>query len=199
MAGHRRKRTLSQEELELWSSVTRSAKPWKRIELTPLEEGAAPATREVSGANPAQRPETLRPPNSQRQQNQHSAPPPASFDYRIGKKIARGQREIDARLDLHGLRQREAYEELRRFVVHCHVKGYRHVLIITGKGGTQAKRSARDFWEAEEAGVLRRLVPHWLSEPVLSAYIVSFTESAMKHGGSGALYVIIRKSGRAAD
>lgn len=200
MAGQGRKRTLSEEELELWSRVTRSAKPRKSRQQTQLEENAAPVASEGSGGSKARRPETARSLGLKRQKaNQHSPSLPAPFDHRIGKKIARGLSEIDARLDLHGLRQREAYQELRRFIVHCHAKGYRHALIITGKGGSQGKRQLRDFWEAEEPGVLRRLVPHWLSQPALSAYIVSFTESAMKHGGSGALYVIIRKQGRPAD
>jgi DNA-nicking Smr family endonuclease len=48
----------------------------------------------------------------------------------------------------------------------------------------------------EQRGVLRRLVPHWLSEPSFRLHVVSFTESAWKHGGSGALYVTIRRASR---
>ena len=44
--------------------------------------------------------------------------------------------------------------------------------------------------------MLRRLVPQWLCEPSLRLHVVSFTESALKHGGSGALYVTIRKAPR---
>ena len=44
--------------------------------------------------------------------------------------------------------------------------------------------------------MLRRLVPHWLCEPSMRVHVVSFTESAIKHGGSGALYVTIRKGPR---
>ena len=95
-----------------------------------------------------------------------SAPPrpPEPFDARAAKRIARGRREIDARLDLHGLRQQDAYVALRRFLARCQAEDLRHVLIITGKGSGD-KREEREFWTAEERGVLRRLVPHWLCEP----------------------------------
>jgi DNA-nicking Smr family endonuclease len=123
-------------------------------------------------------------------------PPPEPFDPRQAKRIARGRRDIDARLDLHGLRQQDAYTELRRFLAHAQAQGHRHVLIITGKGGGAASEDARDFWTSEQRGVLRRLVPHWLCEPAMRLHVVSFTESALKHGGSGALYVTLRKGPR---
>ena len=72
-------------------------------------------------------------------------------------------------------------------------KWSRHVLVITGKGGAPDDHATRDFWQSPERGVLRRLVPQWLAEPSFRPHVVSFTESAMKHGGSGALYVTIRK------
>jgi DNA-nicking Smr family endonuclease len=123
-------------------------------------------------------------------------PPAAPFDPRESKRIARGRREIDARLDLHGLRQQDAYVALRRFLAHAQAQGHRHVLIITGKGGTEPDVK-REFWTSEERGILRRLVPHWLCEPSFRLHVVSFTESALRHGGSGALYVTIRKGARA--
>ena len=95
------------------------------------------------------------------------------------------------------MRQKDAYAALCRFLARCQAEGHRQVLIITGKGGNAGSGEERDFWNAEERGVLRRLVPHWLCEPSFRSRVVSFTESAMKHGGSGALYVTIRKGTRA--
>ncbi len=123
-------------------------------------------------------------------------PPHAPFDPRISKRIARGHHSIDARLDLHGLRQQDAYVVLRRFLARCQADGLRHVLVITGKGGKPEEAGTRDFWQTDERGILRRLVPQWLAEPSFRLHVVSFTESAMKHGGSGALYLTIRKGPR---
>ena len=94
------------------------------------------------------------------------------------------------------MRQADAYAALRRFVARCQAEGHRHVLIITGKGSRAENEANRDFWTSGERGVLRRLVPHWLCEPSMRMHVVSFTESAIQHGGSGALYVTIRKSPR---
>lgn len=193
MEGRRRKRFLSEEELELWNRVTRYDEPLARrgaahneAPLTSAPEPQLAARPAVSVAAPPRIALTAR--------NAPLTPPPHQpFDERVSRKIAKGRHTIDARLDLHGLRQHDAYAVLRHFLMRCQTNGLRHVLIITGKGGT-SEESDRDFWRSEERGVLRRLVPHWLAEPSLRLQVVSFTESALKHGGSGALYVTIRKS-----
>ncbi|MGO9363394.1 MAG: Smr/MutS family protein [Rhodomicrobium sp.] len=200
MEGRRRRRFPSKEELELWAKVTRHDEPMARTRPAAREMVEPPAA-----AMPRPAPEKrARPLGASAQpevkpafpmKHTLSAPPrpPEPFDARAAKRIARGRREIDARLDLHGLRQQDAYVALRRFLARCQAEGLRHVLIITGKGSGD-KREEREFWTAEERGVLRRLVPHWLCEPAMRLHVVSFTESAMKHGGAGALYVTIRKA-----
>ena len=195
MKGRSRKRRLSEEEIELWARVARSAEPLARAplhltdrrpaEANSLAVASAPnATENIATAKPSVVPAWNRPAR---------VPPHAPFDSRVSKKIARGRHPIDARLDLHGLRQQDAYVLLRRFLARCQTDGLRHVLVITGKGGKPDDSATRNFWRSEERGILRRLVPQWLAEPSFRLHIVSFTESAMKHGGSGALYVTIRK------
>jgi DNA-nicking Smr family endonuclease len=202
MKGGSRKRILSREELELWARTTRDDAPLVR-RGAPAPAGAALANGVQGAAPPApgQEPAALVPasskPFSLSAIRKPGLPPPQPFDARAVKRIARGRHAISARLDLHGMRQKDAYAALRRFLVRCQAEGHRHVLIITGKGGNAGSGEAREFWNAEERGVLRRLVPHWLGEPSFRMHVVSFTESALKHGGSGALYVTIRKDPRA--
>jgi len=205
MEGRRKKRLLSKEEIELWAHVTRNDEPLSRPkpdtlasseapEATPPFAGAA-ATAKPLDSVPA-RPEPVMTRGGTTPAPLRPSPPPHQpFDHRIVRKIARGRREIDARLDLHGLRQHDAYVTLRAFLARCQLEGHRHVLIITGKGG-RTDSDSRDFWNSEKRGVLRRLVPHWLSEPEFRAHVISFTESAHHHGGSGALYVTIRRRGK---
>ncbi|MFL5135469.1 MAG: Smr/MutS family protein, partial [Microvirga sp.] len=45
----------------------------------------------------------------------------------------------------------------------------------------------------EERGVLRRMVPHWLRLPDLRSLVIGFEEASPQHGGSGALYVRLRR------
>ncbi len=201
MVGRRRGRFPSKEELELWAKVTRRDEPlaWRRraARPTPADQPSEPEPREEMAElqGPPAPPPAVNP-SVKTKGKPAEPPPPQPFDPRDAKRIARGRHEIDARLDLHGMRQADAHAALRRFLARCQAEGHRHVLIITGKGTRAESEESRDFWASEQRGVLRRLVPHWLSEPAMRAHVVSFTESAIKHGGSGALYVTIRKSMR---
>jgi DNA-nicking Smr family endonuclease len=193
----RRKRMLSQEEEALWARVTRHDTPLARPAPKPAlpeateQKTSQPATaKPKAGSKPVAPLPAALPVKPVKQPP--AAPQPAPFDHREAKRLARGQREIDARLDLHGLRQHDAYLALRRFLAQAQAKGHRHVLIITGKGKADSS-TEMGFWTSEERGVLRRLVPHWLGEPSFRMHVVSFTQSASHHGGSGALYVTIRK------
>jgi DNA-nicking Smr family endonuclease len=197
--GRSRKRVLSREEIELWAHSTRRDAPLVRSRAAAAvpdnQAKMPPAPSQKPAAAPASSKPSLPPVNRKR-----AAPlPPEPFDARAAKRIARGRGEISARLDLHGMRQQDAYAALRRFLARCQAEGHRHVLIITGKGGGAESGEGSEFWSTDQRGVLRRLVPHWLCEPSFRLHVVSFTESALKHGGSGALYVTIRKGSRAAQ
>jgi len=119
-----------------------------------------------------------------------------TFDRKAARKLRQGQIEIEARIDLHGMRQHEAHAALRRFLMSCFGRGLRWVLVITGKGAPQRARDPEGFGVSER-GVLRKNVPMWLSEPELRAVVVSFTTAAIPHGGEGALYVQLRNPDRA--
>jgi DNA-nicking Smr family endonuclease len=120
----------------------------------------------------------------------------ALFDRNNARKIRAGRLQIEARVDLHGMRQHEAHAALRRFLLSCQSRGFRYVLIITGKG----KRSGLDADHIgeglSERGILKRNVPRWLDEPDLRAVVVSFTVAAIQHGGEGAIYVHLRSRTR---
>jgi len=114
-------------------------------------------------------------------------------------RLIKGRLEIEARLDLHGHRQDEAERILVDFIRRNHGYGKRCVLVITGKGRSQ-KNIARDessvsgrYTIPERRGVLFDLVPAWLAAPGLAPYVVAFSPAQAKHGGSGALYVYLRR------
>ena len=125
-----------------------------------------------------------------------SAPPLAPIERRLKRELARGRGAIDAALDLHGLTQAEAHQALRGFLRHSQARGARLVIVVTGKGGPLDEPGA---WP-HERGVLRRLAPHWLREPDLRSVVLGFEEAGRAHGGSGALYVRLRRpQGRARE
>ena len=119
------------------------------------------------------------------------APPAfAPIDDRTKRRLVRGSMPIDERLDLHGLTQEAAHSALRHFLVAARSRGARMVLVITGKGKTGSAAAVHD------RGVLRRAVPHWLSDPVLRPIVVGFEEAHLTHGGAGAIYVRLRRIDR---
>lgn len=103
-------------------------------------------------------------------------------DRRTAERFRRGQLAVEARLDLHGLTQAEAHRTLVSFIHQAHGSGLRTVLVITGKGG---------FGDAR--GVLREAVPRWLNESDLRPRVLSCAWAQPKHGGAGALYVLLRR------
>jgi DNA-nicking Smr family endonuclease len=110
------------------------------------------------------------------------------LERRLRQRIAKGHVEIERRLDLHGLTQREAHDALVQFLHAAHRQDIRLALVVTGKGG---RADHRDPFA--ERGVLRRLVPQWLQGSELRALVVGFEPAHVGHGGEGALYVRLRR------
>jgi DNA-nicking Smr family endonuclease len=136
-------------------------------------------------AKPTAPPKPLPSAKIQRAPKPEGPPPLAPLGRRERSQLSRGRKEIDARLDLHGMTQTRAHRALSGFLQRAHSEGLSFVLIITGKGKTMGLESER--------GVLRRQVPQWLNLPEFRALVVGFEEAHIGHGGEGALYVRIRR------
>ncbi|MFM9849814.1 MAG: Smr/MutS family protein [Hyphomicrobiaceae bacterium] len=197
---------LNKDDADLWSFAARSVAPLRRAKSrvtaavpdTPTADSAQPGlSRPASSLEPARRAhrERAAAPVQSTTHPRKDPPPLAEPDRRRVRKIATGQHEIEARLDLHGLRQSDAHRRLARFLHDAQSAGLTMVLVITGKGS--ARKPADDGSYARvEPGIIRRAVPLWLDEPGLRALVVSCTSAHPRHGGSGALYIHIRKRAR---
>jgi DNA-nicking Smr family endonuclease len=196
-----RKRALTAEEADLWAFAMRDARALARRERTRRNTSKIDHTAEIGlesettalQAAPAaisQSKSSTPKPFANRVTVPPEKPPLASFEEKDRRRISRNPELIDARLDLHGMRQREAHSALRSFLLNAASRGHKHVLVITGKGVSVERQ--RDHF-MEERGVLRRLVPQWLGEPEMRNLVVSYTASHVRHGGDGALYVKLRR------
>ena len=113
------------------------------------------------------------------------------IDRKTSLKLKKGKVEIDYKLDLHGLTQIEAKQALEQTILGAWKNKLRLILVITGKGLRQSK--SNELSDNGATGVLRRIVPRWLKEVPLSNFVLAFSSAQQTHGGSGALYVLLRR------
>ncbi|MDH6269332.1 DNA-nicking Smr family endonuclease [Rhizobium sp. SG_E_25_P2] len=175
---------LSTEDRILWGKVARTTRalPGRIQEIDAFE-----ALMREQESNEANAPPVL---ISAPSGGGEAAPPPRLQPARhhplekpVKRKLAKGRLELEARIDLHGLFQSEAHAILHSFLIRAYERGLRHVLVITGKGGSIGSD-----------GALRRAVPMWFSKPDFRPLISSYEPAAANHGGDGALYVRLARS-----
>jgi DNA-nicking Smr family endonuclease len=90
--------------------------------------------------------------------------------------LRRGRAEPEAKMDLHGMTHDGAYRAIIGFLKKAQGEDKRVVLVVTGKGG-----------------VLREALPLWLGQADLKPLVSGVAEAHIKHGGSGAFYVSLRR------
>lgn len=179
-----RTRSLTTEEVELWRKVTADVRPSAGRSRRRASSPAPAVEESAPNSAAADRPPSPAPASATKPPPRQAAPP-VDIDHRTRTKLRRGRLEVEARLDLHGLRQAEAQRALIDFLRRAQASGARMAIVVTGKGA-----------RSEEGGVLRRLVPLWLHGSQMRDLVVGYSEAARHHGGEGALYVQIRRPGR---
>lgn len=98
---------------------------------------------------------------------------------KLQRRIKQAQIPLDATLDLHGYRQKEALHELELFLNYALQHQARMLLIVHGKG-----------YGSNKDPVLRPLLQHWLSE---QPAVLAWCPAQPVHGGSGASYVYLKR------
>jgi DNA-nicking Smr family endonuclease len=201
-----RRRTLRPDEEELWQAVARTARP-----LHPKAKGFLRGMDAVAhphppladgkpreGEIPKSWLEPFRLGQKAKPVQSHDVAPslgealraaPLQMDAKLHGKMVRGKLLPEARIDLHGMTLAEAHPELIRFVLNAQSAGMRLVLVITGKG----KRGEDHGPIPHRMGALRHQVPQWLRLPPLGQAVLQVSEAHLKHGGSGAYYVYLRR------
>lgn len=183
----------------LWEDVKKSVKPLGQTRKR--KANTTRVTKLVAVVAPRISPAAM--PISKTRQINHTPPPLAQMDRRTAQRLGRGQIEPEARLDLHGEGLETARVKLLHFLSGQRHQGVRFVLIITGKGASPFARHTlhgnTHFHAPEREGRLRREVPLWLHEESFRLHAVGFQPAHPKHGGGGAYYVRLRKSGHHAE
>lgn len=177
-------RKLTPEEARAWSRVTRS--------IHPIGETSEDFEHllEALDSPDSKAPEPIKEKTVRKVPNQtvwntpkkiDSTPAPIP-DRGRERRVKRGKIEISATFDLHGHTQASAARVLPAFLMREQAEGARCVLIITGKG-----RGGE--------GVLRRRFLDWLETAAARPIVSGYSEAHARHGGSGAFYVFLRRTG----
>jgi DNA-nicking Smr family endonuclease len=179
-------RHLSPEEQTLWQQLTRGVRAFRtraRAVPAPVPDDSpaveAPPPKRVKGRVPP--PLAPVPPQVPRR-----APVPV-LDRSWEKRIRSGQLQPDHSVDLHGHTLAAAHAALEAALRQAVTQGQRVLLVVTGK-----PRTGRP--EPGGRGAIRAEIGHWLERSPLADRIASVRVAHPRHGGDGALYVILRRS-----
>lgn len=148
-------------------------------EIARVEKRTKPALLNSAAARPAM--------------GDRTANSPSAFqkgDPNLEKAARRGRREIDATFDLHGHTQATARNALLGFLAEARLRGYRCVLVITGKGPPSA---AQAHGAPRQRGVLRDRMFDWMRDPDFRVHISRAAQAHQRHGGRGAFYLFLKK------
>lgn len=105
------------------------------------------------------------------------------LDSKIFQQLKAGRIVAEGHLDLHGQNADQAHDALLFFMRESYLAGRRVVLVIPGRG----KNSPGGL------GILRAEIQSWLTREPLRRIVLAFCTAQPRDGGTGALYVLLRK------
>ncbi|MBS9717668.1 Smr/MutS family protein [Pseudohalocynthiibacter aestuariivivens] len=192
----RKRRTLRPDEEELWKRVAETATPLRPDVPNPK------VAFELANVRPKAKKVTVQPFSFGEKIIQKPArhdfassigedlsKAPLQMDEKAFGKLKRGKLSPEARIDLHGMTIAQAHPVLTGFILNAHASRKRLVLVVTGKG----KSAIDDGPIPVRRGVLKHQVPHWLHSAPLRQVVLQVSEAHLKHGGSGAYYVYLKR------
>jgi DNA-nicking Smr family endonuclease len=97
--------------------------------------------------------------------------------------LGRGEPEPEEKIDLHGLRRDSVGRLLADRIASARARGLRCLVVIHGRGQRSGTGEA----------VLRDAIPGWLTKPACAKHLLGFAPAPNRHGGEGAMLVLLRK------
>jgi len=179
-------RPLGPDEAALWARVLATVRPLPGRKPPP----ASPQQYSREGRNPE--PKTVTPATlgSRLRGSTTSVElpkPGTTLDSSWDRRLARGLAAPDFTVDLHGYTLATAYARLDGALEQAILSGARVVLLITGKPPRP------DSERPHARGAIRDAVGDWLAASRHAAAIAAVRAAHPRHGGQGALYIVLRR------
>lgn len=105
------------------------------------------------------------------------------MDQKIFRQLKAGQYSPEAHLDMHGLNAEQAQLATLAFMREQYHLGKRCVLLVPGRGINSPGGMS----------ILKEEVKSWLTRDPLKRVVLAFCTAQPRHGGAGALYVLLRQ------
>lgn len=173
-------RSLSAEERALWHRVTADMRHDRRIAAA---VAAKPVPVTAINVKPPVPPVVV------------GKPVPAAratLDARWDRQLGTGTIVPDRYIDLHGCTADAAHRRAVAAIGEAAAAGDRVVVLVTGK----PPRAGTSRLDAPLRGIIRASIHDWLAASPVARRIAAIRPAHPRHGGSGALYVILRRPDR---
>ena len=182
-------RQLTPDEAALWARVAETVVPLAERPEIPQRNGEGDRPKGGGGDRPLAKLPPAKPYRAP-QAPATSAPVRGAhgLDASWDRKLARGDVSPDLTLDLHGCSLDQAYSRLMHGLGQAKAGGARLVLLVTGK-----PRPVPAADRGRERGAIRRKVIDWIASSDHSSDIAAIRGAHRRHGGQGALYVVLRR------
>ena len=153
--------------------------------VRPLPPGPRRAVPEWQEEEPAPSPLRSRPPREPLHvdgEGENLSAAAFGVAHDLVRSLARGEIEPEAESDLHHLTADVAAHQAERFIEQSVEKGRRCVLLIHGRG----------LHSGPSGPALRSSLVEYLCRQPLAKHVLAFTSAPPRHGGTGALIVLLR-------
>lgn len=169
-------RVLSAEERALWRRVTADLRGQK---APPLAAVPKPKSN-VATVRPTAMATRVPPPRPE---------PGTTLDGKWDRDLRTGKVMPDRVVDLHGCTLTQAHSRALSALADAVSNGDRLIVVVTGK----APAPDRSRIDAPLRGIIRASFGDWLRASSLAGQIAAIRPAHARHGGAGALYVVLRR------
>jgi DNA-nicking Smr family endonuclease len=175
-------RRLGADEHAVWHKVASTIRPFEGRKPVAPDPGAAGLSKTV-GFRPRVAPIAIKPKISAARQSLNT------LDAGWDRRLLRGIVAPDRVVDLHGETLASAHAHLDRALAGAILAGDRLVLLVTGKPARENPRLP-----PTSRGVIRASIQDWLAASRHTRHIAAVRAAHPRHGGAGALYLILRRT-----
>jgi len=178
-------RVLSPEERALWRRVTADVRGRTVVdaEPAPLAITASPLPRMPKAPPPSAQPRP-RPPRLSADR--------ATLDGKWDRELKTGRVSPDRIVDLHECTLAQAHDRALAGLAAALSQDERLVVLVTGK----APSAGSSRLDNPLRGIIRASIKDWLHAAPFADRIAAIRPAHPRHGGAGALYVVLRRPGR---